>query len=130
MNTGLVPVVATITVTPQAIGCERGGGELHDHGESDADGDRPADQVVCNGAGTTLVSFSGTGTSYSWVNNTPGIGLAASGSGRHRELYGGETGLVPVVATITVTPQASGCDWVRGELHDHGESDADGDRSG
>src|SRR5258707_8209457 len=38
----------------------------------------PLSQVVCNGASTALVAFSGTGTSYSWVNNTPNIGIAHS----------------------------------------------------
>ena len=41
----------------------------------------PGDQVVCNGASTAAVSFSGTGTSYTWVNDTTSIGLAASGTG-------------------------------------------------
>ena len=41
----------------------------------------PGGQVVCNGASTAAVSFSGTGTSYTWVNDTTSIGLGASGSG-------------------------------------------------
>ncbi|RYY90798.1 MAG: T9SS type A sorting domain-containing protein [Chitinophagaceae bacterium] len=39
-------------------------------------------QVTCPGSSTLPIAFSGTGaTSYTWTNNTPAIGLAASGSG-------------------------------------------------
>ncbi|RYY38954.1 MAG: T9SS type A sorting domain-containing protein [Chitinophagaceae bacterium] len=49
--------------------------------------DRPtvnsiSNQVICAGATTTAVPFSGTGaTTFTWTNTEPGIGLAASGSG-------------------------------------------------
>ena len=99
-----MPVVATITVTPQAIGCDGVAESFTITVNPTPTVTEPADQVVCNGAGTTLVSFSGTGTSYSWVNDTPGIGLAASGSGNIGSFTAVNTGLVPVVATITVTP--------------------------
>src|SRR5471030_1737739 len=41
------------------------------------------DQVKCNATLTNLVSFSGSvpGTTFNWSNNTPSIGLLASGSG-------------------------------------------------
>ena len=50
------------------------------------------DQTVCNGAGTTAVSFSGTATSYTWVNDTPAIGLAASGTGNIASFNGVNSG--------------------------------------
>src|SRR5262249_59902548 len=67
-------------------------------------------QVVCNGALTTRVTFSGTGTSYTWTNDQPSIGLNASGTGDIAAFAAVNTGPTPVVATITVTPHAIGCD--------------------
>ncbi len=66
----------------------------------------PADQIVCNGAATTAVNFVGTvpGTVFNWTNNTPGIGLAASGSGDIASFNAVNTGNAPVTATIVVTP--------------------------
>ncbi|MBM3915247.1 MAG: T9SS type A sorting domain-containing protein [Sphingomonadales bacterium] len=59
---------------------------------------------VCHNS-TAAVTFSGatTGTVYSWTNSTPGIGLAASGTG-NISFTALNTTSAPVVATITVTP--------------------------
>jgi len=69
------------------------------------------DQTICNGAQTTAVNFSGSvpGTTYSWVNNTPSIGLAANGNGNMAAFTGTNNTAAPVIATITVTPTANGC---------------------
>jgi len=66
----------------------------------------PPDQTVCNGSATIAVNFTGAvpGTVYNWINNTPGIGLAASGSGNIASFNAINSGTIPVVATITVTP--------------------------
>ncbi len=111
-NTGTAPLVATIIVTPHyenlAVTCDgpvqsftitvNPLGQVND----------PADQVVCNGAPVTPVSFStintGGTTTYNWVNNTPSIGLAANGSGNISTFNAVNTGTAPVVATITITP--------------------------
>ena len=42
---------------------------------------RPAPQSVKSGGPTAAVDFTGTATTYTWVNDTPAIGLAASGTG-------------------------------------------------
>ncbi|MBV5336659.1 MAG: hypothetical protein J0653_01215, partial [Deltaproteobacteria bacterium] len=67
------------------------------------------DQVVCNGSSTANVIFStvntGGTTSYSWSNNTPAIGLAASGTGNIPFFTAVNSGTDPVIATITVTPE-------------------------
>ncbi|MBL0054780.1 MAG: hypothetical protein IPP31_01055 [Chitinophagaceae bacterium] len=65
-------------------------------------------QVVCNGAMTTLIAFSGTvspqpGLVYNWTNNNTTIGLAASGTNNIAPFTAINTGTAPVVATITVT---------------------------
>jgi hypothetical protein len=66
----------------------------------------PPDQTVCNGSPTTSVNFTGDipGTVYNWINNTPSIGLVSTGSGNIASFNAVNTGISPVVATITVTP--------------------------
>jgi hypothetical protein len=66
----------------------------------------PPDQTVCNGTPIATVNFTGSvaGTVYSWTNNTPGIGLASSGTGNIASFNAVNTGTSPIVATITVTP--------------------------
>jgi trimeric autotransporter adhesin len=63
-------------------------------------------QVVCNNASTTSVTFSGAvvGTVYNWTNDNTTIGLAASGAGNIASFVAINTGTTPVTATITVTP--------------------------
>ncbi|WP_396164027.1 PKD-like domain-containing protein, partial [Flavobacterium sp.] len=64
--------------------------------------------VVCPGDVTTSVGFtsSNTGnTTYTWTNDTPSIGLAASGSTNSIPSFTAiNTTASPIVATITVTP--------------------------
>lgn len=67
-----------------------------------------ANQVLCNGSSTNAIAFStpatGGTTAFNWVNNTPSIGIAASGTGNIPSFIAVNTGLAPVTATITVTP--------------------------
>ncbi|MCX6306295.1 MAG: PKD domain-containing protein, partial [Bacteroidetes bacterium] len=111
INTGLAPVIATVTVTPTftsgSASCDgtpqafditvNPSGQVND----------PADQVVCNNA-MTSASFStthtGGTTSYSWTNNTTSIGLGASGTGDIASFTATNTTTSPVIATVTVTP--------------------------
>jgi len=108
VNTGVAPVIATITVTPHAIGCDGVAQSFTITVNPTPTVTAPGNQVVCNGASTAVVSFSGTGTSYTWVNDTTSIGLAASGSGDIAAFAAVNTGVAPVIATITVTPHAIG----------------------
>lgn len=66
-------------------------------------------QSVCAGQSTSAISFSGTGTSYTWTNNTTGIGLAASGTGTINAFTTTNSTGAPLTATITVTPMLNGC---------------------
>jgi subtilisin-like proprotein convertase family protein len=43
-------------------------------------------------------------TSYAWTNNTPSIGLAASGTGNIASFTATNTTAAPVTSTVTVTP--------------------------
>ncbi|MBK8564257.1 MAG: right-handed parallel beta-helix repeat-containing protein [Saprospiraceae bacterium] len=75
--------------------------------------DDPANLVRCNGesASVSFTSvFNVAGTSFSWTNDQPSIGLAASGTGNIASFTTTNNTNVPVVATITVTPSANSCD--------------------
>jgi len=68
--------------------------------------DDPSDQTICGGSPTASINFTGgvSGTVYNWINDTPSIGLAASGTGNIASFNAVNTGNSPVVATISVTP--------------------------
>ena len=111
-NNGTAPVVATITVTPHfsLVTCDGTPKTFTITVNPTGQVDDPGDQIVCNGANTTLVTFVTNNTvgstTYSWTNNQPGIGLAASGTDvlTIPSFAAVNAGEVPVVATITVTP--------------------------
>jgi len=72
-----------------------------------------SNQTVANGSVTTAVNFPGTGCVYSWVNDTPGIGLAASGAGTNiASFVAVNKGNSPVTATITVAPIFTGYAYI------------------
>jgi gliding motility-associated-like protein len=64
-------------------------------------------QTVDNGSSTTAINFQSAGCIYNWVNNTPGIGLAANGTGDIPPFTAINTGNTPITATITATPMQS-----------------------
>jgi len=112
LNTTTAPIVATIGVTPTltnaGITCPGSAVNftitVNPLGQVNA----VANQVVCDNTSTGAVNFStvntvGT-TTYTWVNSTPSIGLAASGSGNIAAFTAHNSGTAPVTATITVTP--------------------------
>ncbi|MDR3696012.1 beta-propeller fold lactonase family protein [Mucilaginibacter sp.] len=61
-------------------------------------------QTVNNGQPVAAVSFTGTGNIFNWVNDTPGIGLTASGTGDIEIFNAVNKGTTAVKATITATP--------------------------
>jgi len=73
-------------------------------------------QSVNNGGATTAVNFTGSATTFDWVNDTPGIGLAASGTGNMASFTAVNTGASPVVANITVTPQSPGIAYIPNQI--------------
>lgn len=68
-----------------------------------------ANQNLCNNTATTAIQFTGTATSYNWTNNTPAIGLAASGTGDIASFRAVNPSTTTVTATITVTPVSASC---------------------
>jgi gliding motility-associated-like protein len=69
-------------------------------------------QTVAGGAATVPINFTGTGQYYAWTNDTPGIGLAASGGGDIPSFTAINTGSTPITATITVIPKPTGFIYV------------------
>lgn len=66
-------------------------------------------QTVCNNIATTAINFTGTATTFNWTNNTPSIGLAASGTGNIASFTALNPSATAVTATITVTPSTGAC---------------------
>jgi hypothetical protein len=104
-------VTGTITVTPTAASCPGTAITPTITVKPTPDVATVSNQVVCNGANTTAVNFTGavTGSTFSWTNNTTSIGLAASGTGNIASFAAINTGTTPVTATITVIPNAASC---------------------
>lgn len=71
-----------------------------------------SNQTVNNGQLTAPVKFPVNICAYTWTNDSPGIGLAASGSGDIASFTAVNTGTTPVKATITVTPVGSAYAYV------------------
>jgi gliding motility-associated-like protein len=110
VNTTTAPVTATITVTPSFT---NGGLTCTGTPTTFTITVNPlptvaavTNQIICNGATTTAIAFNGTipGTVFNWTNNTPSVGLAASGTGNIASFVTTNTVTTPVTATITVTP--------------------------
>jgi subtilisin-like proprotein convertase family protein len=68
-----------------------------------------ANQIVCNNAATTAINFTGTATTFNWVNNTTSIGLAASGTGNIPSFTALNATATAITATLTVTPSNGAC---------------------
>ncbi len=62
---------------------------------------------VTSGAVVSAINFSGTGTIYSWTNDTPGIGLPANGNGDIPAFTCVNNGSTTTTATITVVASAN-----------------------
>lgn len=111
VNTGTTPVIATIVVTPAHLTCTGTPDSFRITINPSPDMTvPPVNQVVCNGNTTNPVTFTQTlsGTTFNWTNNTPSIGLPASGTGDIPFFTAVNTGSTPITATITVTPTNGG----------------------
>jgi len=63
-----------------------------------------APQTFTSGELTQPVNFTGASNGFSWVNDTPGIGLPASGIGNISAFTAVNNTKTPIVATLKVTP--------------------------
>ncbi len=107
-NGTTAPISSTVTVTSVFTGggvsCNGGTTSFVINVNPTPSVTAPANVVLCNNATASAISFVGTGTQYNWTNSTPGIGLAASGSGNIPSFIAVNLTATPIVATINVTP--------------------------
>ncbi len=111
VNSGTAAANANIIVTPTANGCSGTPKSFTITVNPTPTVNVPFNQIVCNGDGTTAVTFSGAvaGTTYSWTNSTAGIGLALSGTGNIASFTAVNSGTAAITTTVTVTPSANSC---------------------
>lgn len=107
-NGTAAPISSTVTVTSVfsggGVSCNGGTTTFIINVNPTPSVTAPANVVLCNNATASAISFIGTGTQYNWTNSTPGIGLAASGSGNIPSFIAVNLTATPIVATINVTP--------------------------
>ena len=107
-NPSTTPQTATYTITPVSGACPGAPFTITVTVNPSGQVNQPGNQVLCNGATTTAVNFatlnSGGTTTYSWTNTASSIGIPATGSGDITAFAAVNTGTIPVVATIVVTP--------------------------
>ncbi len=69
----------------------------------------PSNQILCANTSTSAVTFSGNASNYNWTNDTPSIGLPASGTGDIAPFTALNSTGSPVTATIAITPTSGIC---------------------
>ena len=112
VNNSTAPVNTTITVTPtyiyREVDCEGTPMSFTITVNPTAQVNDIGNQVVCNGASMTLIAFTtnntGGTTTYTWTNDTPGIGIDTIGEGNISAFTAVNNGTEPIVAHIRVTP--------------------------
>ncbi|MEP6260935.1 MAG: PKD-like domain-containing protein [Gillisia sp.] len=112
VNNGNEPVNATITVTPTANDCAGEPVTFEITVHPTAEVNNVDDVVICNGEDSSEIVLSSTvtGTSFTWTNSNPAIGLAASGNGNIPVFTAENTTEQATTATITITPTANDCE--------------------
>jgi hypothetical protein len=112
VNNGSSPVTATLSVVPVYSGsgavCQGSPQSFSITVNPTPSLVDPANQTICNGASTTLVNLVGTGTSYTWTNNTASIGLTATGTGNIPSFTAVNNTSSPVIAQVVFTPLYEG----------------------
>ena len=110
-NNGTTPATITYTVTPVTGNCTGADFTVEVTVNPLPVVDALPNLTVCNGDAIATIDFTGDvpGTVFNWVNNTPSIGLATSGTDDIAGFNGLNSGTDPVTATITVTPSVGTC---------------------
>ena len=110
-NATTSPITATITVTPSANGCTGIPTTFTITVYPTGTVNSVTNQAYCAGIIAPITNLSGTvsGTTFTWTNDNPAIGLATGGSGDIPSFAASNATTSPINATITVTPSANGC---------------------
>jgi uncharacterized repeat protein (TIGR02543 family) len=108
LNTGTTPLVSAITVTPKIKDCTGPTKTFYIVVNPTPAVNTVLNDTVCNGTTASVtfgtpISGATPAVTYDWTNDTPSIGLAASGTG-NISFTATNTGTAPVVANFTVTP--------------------------
>ncbi len=111
VNNSTLPVTATISVTPVLNNCT---GLTYTYTitvNPVPSVSVPSSFAVCAAATIPASNFTSnlTGSTYSWINTNPAIGLAASGTGQIPSFIAANSSGSGISATITVTPLMNGC---------------------
>lgn len=114
VNFGFQAATATVSVIPDLSACSGSPVQFTFTVYPLANIIQPLNQFICNGSNSGMVHFVGTttGTSFTWTNDNPSIGLAASGSGDIPSFTAVNNTNSTVSANITVTATANGCGGV------------------
>uniref|UniRef100_UPI00333E7D09 beta strand repeat-containing protein n=1 Tax=Flavobacterium sp. TaxID=239 RepID=UPI00333E7D09 len=115
VNNTSAPISTTITVTPTfengGVSCTGTPKTITITVNPTGQVNQPNNVVFCAGAASTTIPFTSSNTigttSYTWTNDTLGIGLSASGSGNIPVFTPVNNTSSPIVATITVIPTFS-----------------------
>ena len=109
-NNTAFPITAIIQVTGSANSCGSVVRVFTITVNPTATVDATPDKSVCNGVMTSETILTGTvsGTSYSWTNDQPSIGLAATGSGNIAPFLAVNHSTMPVTAKIIVFGATNG----------------------
>ena len=110
-NNGLSTLIETITVRPSLNGCNGASFEFKINIKPIPNLAQPANITVCSGATVSLSIFNSSlaGTTYTWTNSNPSIGLATSGNGDIAAFTANNTTNITQTAIITVTPIVNAC---------------------
>ncbi|RYY58004.1 MAG: T9SS type A sorting domain-containing protein [Chitinophagaceae bacterium] len=111
INTGNSAVTANIIVIPEADGCQGAAESFTILVKPSARVNAVDDITICTGTEIPVVTISSpvAGTTFTWTNSEPAIGLAASGTGAMPVFTATNNTGAALVATITVTPESNGC---------------------
>ncbi|MFT3912042.1 MAG: PKD domain-containing protein [Ferruginibacter sp.] len=110
-NSSNTNLVATIVVTPEANGCP-GTPKTFTITIFPTPGViQPLNQFQCNGETTAAINFTSpvAGTTFTWTNSLPSVGLPASGTGNIPAFVTNNTTNTTISAAITVTPSTNDC---------------------
>ncbi|MEN9303995.1 MAG: hypothetical protein RL264_2424 [Bacteroidota bacterium] len=102
-------IVSTITATPTLNGCNGTPITFTITVNVTPIVSSVSSQTVCAGQLSTLITFAGTATTYTWANSNPSIGLGLNGTGNINPFTATNTTALPISGTIVVTPSSGNC---------------------
>lgn len=111
MNPGTSVLSAQIVVSPMLHGCTGMLDTFVIHVKPKPVINPVADRTICPGTTSQPIAFTSNipGTTFTWTNNNPSIGLSASGVGAIAAFTGQNAGDIPVSAQIVSTPTFNSC---------------------